>query len=279
MKGADRIILVALPLLAVAAGFWLLVLAPKNKEAGELATRIDSLQASIAASESQIATSEQARSAFPENYADLVSLGTAVPEDDDQATLIQDLTGLAQSDSVIFQGFELVPGSGAAAAAPAAAPADPSQPAPGAAGTATTVSAPATEASAAALPIGATVGPAGLPVTPYDLHYRGPFFGMADLFKSLDDTVEVGANPASTKAPVTHGRLITIDGFSMTEDKKSGFPRVATDLSVTTYLVPSGQGISAGATPAGPDTVGSDAPAITGTPAASPAPTTAAVTP
>ena len=41
------------------------------------------------------------------------------------------------------------------------------------------------------LPIGATVGPAGLPVTPYDLKYFGEFFDMADFFASLDERVEV----------------------------------------------------------------------------------------
>ncbi len=37
MKGTDRLILLALPLLALAIGFWMLVLAPKGKEAGAFA--------------------------------------------------------------------------------------------------------------------------------------------------------------------------------------------------------------------------------------------------
>ena len=41
MKGSDRMILLALPLLALAIGFWLLVLSPKQKEAAELQDRID----------------------------------------------------------------------------------------------------------------------------------------------------------------------------------------------------------------------------------------------
>ena len=42
MKASDRTILVILPLIALAIGFYLLVLAPKQKEAGELQDRIDS---------------------------------------------------------------------------------------------------------------------------------------------------------------------------------------------------------------------------------------------
>ena len=45
---------------------------------------------------------------------------------------------------------------------------------------------------------------------------------------------------------------MTIDGFSLTGDPLRGFPRVQADFSVTTYLVPPEQGISAGATPGGP---------------------------
>ena len=90
MKGSDRMILLALPLLAIAIGFWLLVLSPKQKEAAELQERIDTAQARLDAAEAQVVAAEQARAAFPDNYADLVKLGPAVPEDDDQSTLIYD---------------------------------------------------------------------------------------------------------------------------------------------------------------------------------------------
>ena len=82
--------------------------------------------------------------------------------------------------------------------------------------------------------------------------------------------------------PVVHGRLMTIDGFSLTGDPFTGFPAVEANFAVTTYIVPAEQGLAAGATPAGPAPIASGSPSTvsTPTPAASPAPTpTAAATP
>jgi hypothetical protein len=120
-----------------------------------------------------------------------------------------------------------------------------------------------TEASAAALPIGATVGSAGLGVMPYDLTFRGTFFEVADFIAGLDALVK-------TKGGVldADGRLVTIDGFSLEADDEVGFPELKGTFAVTTYLTPPGQGVTAGATPAAP------APA-----AVPPTTTTAATTP
>lgn len=284
MKLTDRTILIVLPLVALAIGFYLLVLSPKQNEAGELQKEIESLNSEIAAAETEVSVAETARAAFSKNYADLVKLGTAVPEDDDQATLIHDLNEMGARNSLNFQSFKI---SADAGDAPAAAPATETSTAETATSTeestdttateTTTVAATPTEATAAALPIGATVGPAGLPVTPYTLEYFGGFFDMAGLFSDLDERVEV--SDAGGK-PVAHGRLMTVDGFSFSADPIKGFPSVAAQIAVTTYMVPGEQGISAGATPAGPAPVGSpDAPVpVSSTSTATAAPT-AAVSP
>jgi hypothetical protein len=294
MKGTDRTILVILPLIALAIGFYLLVLAPKQREAGELQDRIDSLSAEVAAAESEIDTAEAAREAFAGNYADLVKLGNAVPEDDDQATLIHDLNRIGAENDLSFQSFEIAADAAAATTtAPTTATTstttESSDTSDGGEETTesssttdtatTTTTAPAlpTEATAATLPIGATVGPAGLPVTPYTLEYFGRFFDMAGLFGSLDDRVEVNDNGMN---PVSHGRLMTVDGFSMSADPVKGFPSVATQIAVTTYMVPPEQGLAAGATPAGPAPLGSsEAPLAVSEAGTSTAAPTAAVTP
>ena len=233
MKGSERSILVALPLIALAIAFWMLVLAPKQKEAGELQDHIDSLNGQVEAAEVEIAAAEQARSDFPSDYADLVTLGTAIPEESDQATLVHDLTAIGRQNDVSFRAFTLAEGSGSAPAA-APAPTEPSSESTESTdASATPVAATATEASAASLPIGATVGPAGLPVMPYDLTYFGRFFSMADVFADLDDRVQARDGKRGLK---TDGRLITIDGFALTADPKRGFPSVAADIAVTTFV-------------------------------------------
>jgi hypothetical protein len=282
VKSSDRTILIVLPLIALAIGFYLLVLAPKQREAGELQDKADSLSAEIQTSETAISTAEAARSSFARNYADMVKLGTAVPEDDDQATLIHDLDAMGTDNDLDFQSFavsEDAAGATTSAPAPPASGTDSSSTSTDSTTTetsTTTTSAP-TEASAATLPLGATVGPAGLPVTPYTLTYHGGFFDMAGLFSDLDNRVKV--NDAGTD-PIAHGRLMTVDGFAMSADPVKGFPSVAAEIAVTTYMVPADQGMAAGATPAGPAPVGSpDAPVpVSDTATSAPAPT-AAVSP
>lgn len=255
MGGNQRnLILVALPLFALVVGFYLLVVSPKREQATELQDQIDGLESSIQASESQIASAEAARVAFADTYGELVTLGRAVPDDADQATLVYDLAGLGKQNEVEFRRFEVLEGGGQAVA-----PAPPPPPPEGDEGgeqpadPATATPAVATEATAAALPIGATVGAAGLPVTHYEFSFLGNFFDMASFFADIDSNVTTSADDL----PKVSGRLMTIDGFSLTGDTISGFPDIEANFAVTTYLVPQNEGVVVGATPAGPAPAGS----------------------
>jgi hypothetical protein len=122
---------------------------------------------------------------------------------------------------------------------------------------------PPTEAEAALLPLGATVGSAGLAVMPYNLIFTGSFFQVADFIQGIDSMVLPGQSEVSVD-----GRLVTLDGFSLTEDPGAGFPSLTANFSVTTYLVPPDQGVTAGASSTSP-----------ATPAATAAPETSAATP
>ena len=109
-------------------------------------------------------------------------------------------------------------------------------------------------------------------MTPYEFKYFGDFFNVADFLGDVDSTV-------STKKsePIVHGRLMTIDGFSLGADPVTGFPNVEANLAVTTYIVPPGQGLAGGATPAGPAPTAAGSPSTVSTPAA-PATSTPAAT-
>ena len=48
---------------------------------------------------------------------------------------------------------------------------------------------------------------------------------------------------------------MTVNGFAMIGDPIHGFPDVQASVALNTYIVPADQGISAGATPAGPTAV------------------------
>jgi hypothetical protein len=107
-------------------------------------------------------------------------------------------------------------------------------------------SAPANATATATAPIGTKVGPAGFPLMQLDLKFQGSFFRMADFVHE----VKVLVNKRNRRLEVS-GRLISIDGIAFGEGK-GGFPNVKANIAATTYLVPSAQGLLAGATPEGP---------------------------
>ena len=253
MKGADRTIVFGLLILGLIAAFWFVLLSPKREQAAELQDQVTEVEAAISEQEQVVADAEAARDGFDRDYRQLVVLGKAVPEDDDTSSLFVQLDEIAEQSGVDFEAIELTQGSGSSAASlPAAAqttgegatpPAEGAQPAPATQPT----SVPATEAAAAAVPIGATVGPAGLPVMPYKLDLRGSFFELADFLAGVDRLVSSRHNH-----PVIDGRLMTVDGFGLSGNEETGFETLDATLAVTTFIVPADQGLTAGATETGP---------------------------
>ena len=99
------------------------------------------------------------------------------------------------------------------------------------------------------LPIGASVGPAGLPIMPYTLGFRGDFFQIADFMQRVDAMVGMRDGRPDVK-----GRLLTVDGFtlSLDPDAPPGSRQLTAELDVTSFLAPADQGVTGGATPSGP---------------------------
>jgi hypothetical protein len=257
MKASDRRIVMVVPLVALAIAFWLLVLSPKRQEAASLKEDVVSLEAEVSQLEQTVAAGEQAREDFSSDYKKVVVLGKAVPEGDDQASLLAQLSEISQEAGVTFRRLELaasVDEEGESATESAPAPEEAPAEASGSDTSSTASPAPATEEAAAVLPIGATVGPAGLAVMPYTLDFEGNFLRVADFIRGLDSTV----NTADGQVGV-EGRLLTIDGFSLTQDPTVGFPSLAASFAVTTYLTTPGEGVMGG-TPEAPVPAATDAP-------------------
>jgi Tfp pilus assembly protein PilO len=279
MRGNERMIFVGVAIVALAVGFYLMVLSPKRDKASELNAQIDQLHGSIELAEQQASYGEQARQDFPKYYGRMVVLGKAAPADADTASLLVQLSSISQQTKLDFRSISVSEGAGGSGA-PAAAPTTPSPTSPtgaaeAAASTASTAStagstttnttgsstgasptgaaapaapAPATEASAASLPIGATVGPAGLPTLPYSLSLRGSYFDVANFIGGVDDLV----TPVSGGAQLSpDGRLLTIGGFTLQLQGTGASPRLKADFVVNAYST-GDQGLTLGASPSGP---------------------------
>lgn len=239
MKSSKAVILAMVVFAMLAAAFWILLLSPKREQAEELSTKVSKVEVDLAQHRSEAEAGALAREEFPVAYQQVVVLGKAVPADDDTASLLVQVNRIADNADVKFNSLELKPSG---EAAPAEAPAPPSE----VTGTTPASSLPSpTEVAASTLPLGASIGPAGLAVMPYTLTFTGDFFQMADFIKGLDSLVKT----ENQQVNVT-GRLITINGFSLVPEATVGFPELEATFSVTTFVTPPAAETTISETPA-----------------------------
>jgi Tfp pilus assembly protein PilO len=270
MSASNRLIVAMLVVVALAVAFWMLALGPKRQEASDLAGEIGKLHASLAESQTQAAEAVAAKREFPADYHQLVVLGKAVPPSDETSSLLIELNQIASRSGVKFNSIQLGSGAGEGESAPAAATTTTPTPTAGASGaTPAAATIPPTEVAASLLPLGAAIGPAGLAVMPYDLTFNGDFFQIADFIKGIDSLIHTGKNVG------VDGRLVTLNGFALSGNSEIPFPDLDATFSVTTYLTPPSQGVTAGATPTAPSattpaaTTSSETPTAASTPVSS----------
>ncbi|HET7574733.1 MAG TPA: hypothetical protein VFJ99_06430 [Solirubrobacterales bacterium] len=245
LRRAGTLTIVAMvAIVALAIVFWTLLISPKRDEAAKLSEQIATVEVSLASHRAEVTEAEAARKTFPAQYQRLVVLGKAVPGGDETASLLVQLNGMADQSGVAFNDLELSSEGGGSGEEAPAVPSSPSG---------TPVS--ATEAAASLLPLGASIGPAGLAVMPYTLTFEGSFFQIADFIEKLDAMVKT-----QNEKVTVDGRLITVDGFSLSPEGEGGegskssgsSPSLTASFEVTTYLTPPSQGTTAGASPVGP---------------------------
>lgn len=236
---STRTIVSIIVVVAVAVGFWMLLLGPKRDKASKLGTEVESAQASLTQATSAASEATAAQQNFDSDYRQLVALGQAVPANEETPSLIVELSHIAKRTHVAFQSLQLNSEGGAAETATAGITTEvgPTASVP----PSSTV--PPTEAEAALLPLGAKIGAAGLGVMPYSLSFEGGFFDIAKFIHEVDGLVRTEKNQVGVR-----GRLITVDGFSLSGVESTAPGRLTASVAVTTYLVPPGQGITPGAT-------------------------------
>ncbi len=217
-----RILLVVLVVGAIGAA-WLLAISPKRDQASKLAGQVTTAQNQLNGARAVLAAGESARASFAQSYALLAQLGEAVPTDDDVPSLIYQVQSAASASRVDFRSLALGSASGSSSS---------------------TSSSPSSSASN--LPPGATAGPAGFPVEPFNFTFQGNFFHLAGFLGRLNALVKVTNSHVAVS-----GRLMTLDGINLAEAPQ-GFPQITANVSATTFILPTSQGLTNGATPDGP---------------------------
>jgi type II secretory pathway pseudopilin PulG len=239
----DRTVLIVVGILALLGGFWFLAIGPKRKEATDVSAQVSSAQSRLDTAQASAASAESARKQYSTDYATVARLGKAVPVDDDMPSLVYQLSHTAKVNHVDFRSIKLT-SSGVAAAAPTGTAAAVASATGKTDATATTAAATITPA----LPPGAVVGAAGFPTMPFSFDFNGSFFNMQRFLKAIDGLTAVQGKNINVK-----GRLLTVDGVGLKAGPK-GFPDVDATVAVTAYLLPSDEGLTAGATSATPTT-------------------------
>jgi hypothetical protein len=247
MTTRDRLMIMAISLLAVLGAVWFLAVAPARKEASSLQTRVSTASSQLSSAEGELANARSAEARYSEAYASIVSLGKAVPAGQELPSLIYQLDQASNSKRVEFS--SVVSGTGGSSSGPAA----PSGPA-------------ATQAKA----------PTGFTQLPFTFVFEGGFFDLDHLFQQLNKFTE--RSPSGVLQ--VSGRLLTIQGVRLTQATSGAEAHkheLAGTITATAYVLPAGQGITAGATPTTP--AGAGAPASSAGSSSPTAPAVARVTP
>jgi hypothetical protein len=281
-----RIVLILLPVVVLIA-YWFLLLSPKR---ADLKTARDAQHTAESARDQAVAQAnqlEKARESFAADYAAVVRLGKAIPEQVDAPSLLVQLDRASHGthidfDSVTFgaRGSAALPtvtttqapaqpgGNAAAGGAPAATGLGrateaagntvtqantASQAAGGTTTTDTTATTTTTTTDTTSTAAPATTDPT-LDSVALTFNFTGTYFDLADFFHRLKRFVYVANDQIFVR-----GRLMTIDTLTFapggaatgTSTSSSGNGLTAT-VGATVYLSPKDQGVTGGATPQGP---------------------------
>jgi hypothetical protein len=267
LSARDKKILIMLVPLVVVLGYWFLLLAPKREAASQAATTLETERATLAEAEAHATTVQAAKGNFARDYATVVALGKAIPTSVDMPSLLVQLEQAARGTDIKLDGVTMgeresatpsaptgtAPAPGApnpAGSTPTAPSGQPPQSAPGAAaasaqGAANTAQ-PASTSSTDPAATGTAPAPGALEQVSLEFKFTGDFFALADFFHRLKRFVYVKGEKVRVR-----GRLMTIDGVEYTAEPDT-FPALVATVQATVYLTPKTEGVTAGATPAGP---------------------------
>jgi Tfp pilus assembly protein PilO len=211
MSARDRKLLMILVPVAIFAVYWMLLLNPALNRSEDLQKPLETAQTERDAAVAAAHQMTQAKINYKKDYAELVKLSKAIPQSVAVSDLMRELNRAAEGMGIEFTNITMAEKT------------------------------PTDEIAAQAA---ATTGNEVLDEIPVELTFDGRFFALSDMFRAVQDFVDV----ADGRLEV-HGRLIRIDEFSF---DSSSFPNITAQISATIYAAPADEGPTGGATPVGP---------------------------
>lgn len=125
MSARDRLVLMAIAVVAVLGVAWMMAIKPATKEASTIGGEVTAVRTQLSAVQGEIATAQSARQRYRASYAALATLGVAVPTSSEVPALMYTIDQAANRKKVQFtsisNGGSSGSGSGGGSAAAAAA--------------------------------------------------------------------------------------------------------------------------------------------------------------
>lgn len=221
MTKRDRIVVGVVALAALCAGFFFLVVKPKQAELAQLDGRAQQAQTRRGVALADLAGAQAARVAYRRDVSTLALMGKAVPADDDVPSLLYQLHNAARQAGVQFQTVDVGGGSASSSATPVG---------PG------------------SLPPGAVAGSNGLAMLPIKVTFAGDFARLGHFLSLVHGFARKSGDGLNVE-----GRLLTIDGVSLTPSP-NGLPRLNAEVVTNAYIAsptPGTPGATGAATPSG----------------------------
>jgi type II secretory pathway component PulM len=234
MTGRDRLVVLSIAMLAILAGGWMLLVSPERKQAAAAQSKIESARQELQSAQSQANSERSAEAGYAAAYVSVVKLGKAVPPSEEVPSLVYELEQATHQQSVNFK--SIASGDSTASAASAGA-------------------SPSAHSGTAAAALSAFTQ------MPFTFVFAGNFFQLAHLLGQIDGFAStLGTSAASPDGLQDSGRLLTIQGVDVTNVTEGGGAGANSQLTATitasAYVLPASQGLTNGATPAGPAGVG-----------------------
>jgi Tfp pilus assembly protein PilO len=224
MTARDRLVLIAVLVIAGLGVAWIAVVSPERNTAAKLQTEVNTAATQLATAESQLSNAKAAQARYSAEYAAIVRLGKAVPPGREVPSLLYEIAQASGAKHVDLASVVYGAGGGGAA--------------------------PTTAASGSP---GATV--AGFTQMPFTFVFNGSYNDLYNLFKQLNRVAS-----HTTSGVAVNGRLLTIQSVKLTPltaaaeagAKAAASEQLSGTISAIAYVLPASQGLTSGATASAP---------------------------
>jgi hypothetical protein len=204
LRPRDRIALVAILILALTGGYYVLALKPEQHKAKALTSAIAAQRQALTTAEVNYRAGRAAQASIKTDGPEWAALRKAVPDTSDIPALLRVLERNANAVHVKMQAITLNASTSSAGATPS------------------TAAAPSTSGTTGGTATGATTAPTSIPLS---LTFAGGYTALHNLVQRLDGLVVVSRSKVHATGP-----LLSISNVSL-----SGSPKLTVQLTATIY--------------------------------------------